>query len=175
MERYLLRLFRLSMIFQDLGNMVLSCGEASGLYRNWPLGLLTPLWLSFSNRSLFYTLKTLKWLHTRKTITLLNMYICIHVHICICIIYIYIYIYYIYIYAYIFTLFSYICMYIYINICIYEIYDSSCMLQHSNIYCFVSQCMFSHALHDQAFYSPYRSISSLWFVLNNILIEHKAT
>ena len=109
MERYLLRLFRLSMIFQDLGNMVLSCGEASGLYRNWPLGLLTPLWLSFSNRSLFYTLKTLKWLHTRKTITLLNMYICIHVHICICIIYIYIYI-----YIYIHLLYIHICLYIYI-------------------------------------------------------------
>ena len=53
--------------------------------------------------------------------------------------------------------------------------SSSCLLQHSNIYYFVLQCMFSHDLHKQVFNSPYRPFSSLLFVVNNILIECKAT
>ena len=55
------------------------------------------------------------------------------------------------------------------------IYTFSYCLQHCNIYYFVSQCMFSHALHDQVFNLPYRSFSSLSFAVNNVLIEHKAT
>ena len=35
--------------------------------------------------------------------------------------------------------------------------------------------MFSHVLHHQVFNLPHRSFSSLLFVVNNILIDPKAT
>ena len=80
-----------------------------------------------------------------------------YIYICVCLcIYIYIYIIDTYVYIYIYTF-------------------SQCLLQYCNIYYFVSQCMFSHALHDQVFNLPDRFFSSLSFVVNNILIEHKAT
>ena len=66
-------------------------------------------------------------------------------------------------------------IYIHTYIYIYMHTFSSCLLQHSNIYYFVLQCMFSHDLHNQVFNSPYRPFSSLLFVVNNILIECKAT
>ena len=98
-------------------------------------------------------------------------------------IYIYIYILYLYIFTckYIYlniNTYIYIYIYKYINICIYKIYVyiykgailnahfqkryskfSSCLLQHCNIYYFVSQCMFSHTLRDKDFKFPYRSFS----------------
>ena len=43
------------------------------------------------------------------------------------------------------------------------------------IWSFLSQFIFSYALHDQVFNFLDKSFSSLWFVVNNILIEHKAT
>ena len=106
-----------------------------------------------------------------KKITLLDMYICIYICICICMIRIciHIYLYYIYIYAYIFTLFPYMYLYMYIyihiNICVYKIY----------VYVIICVTIyFTHAIHDQVFNFPYRSLSSLWFVVNKILIEYKA-
>ena len=154
-----------------------------------------------------------------KTITLLDMYICIYTCWCIRMIYIYIYVYiyiyiiytymhvylpyfHIYIYIYIhqrviflmqfsyikhwknynfkfsvtprFTLkssiLSYVYMYMYIcihiNICVYK------------IYVYIIPCVtiyLLHAIHDQVFDFPYGSFSSLSFVVNNNLIECKAT
>ena len=101
-----------------------------------------------------------------KKITLLAIrFVYMHLYMySICMIYIYIYIhlyiitrlYYIYIYAYVFTLW-------YVHI------------KYMFIWQFVSKYIFSHAIHDQVFNFPYRSFSSLWFVVNKILIEHKAT
>ena len=92
----------------------------------------------------------------------------------------YMFICYMYIYVCIYTYhiynrYIYIYIHIYIYIYIYMHTFSSCLLQHSNIYYFVLQCMFSHDLHNQVFNSPYRPFSSLLFVVNNILIECKAT
>ena len=107
------------------------------------------------------------------------MYICIHVCICICIIYMYtytlilhihicIYIYiisiymHVYVHKYMFIWYMYIDLFVYIDIYTF----SSCFLEHCNIYYFVSQCILSHALHDHI-----GLFLSLWFVVNNVLIE----
>ena len=77
----------------------------------------------------------------------------IYLHICACI------------YTYILNIYVYVCIYIHFYLVCWSIVA----------FYFVSQCMSSHALHDQVFNLPYRSFSSLLFVVNNILIEHKAT
>ena len=88
-------------------------------------------------------------------ITILNIHLCIYIYL----ISIYIYIYmYMYIYIYI---------YIYINIYVY--------IKYMFIWLFVSQYIFSYAIHDQVLNFHYRSFSSIWFVVNNILIECNAT
>ena len=69
-------------------------------------------------------------------------------------------------YTYILTLFPcfHICactlcdyMYLSDHIYIYIYIYSSCLLQYSNIFNFVSQCMFSHALYYEVLNLPYRS------------------
>ena len=72
----------------------------------------------------------------------------------------------IYIYIYI-HVYVYIHIYIYINIYVY--------IKYMFIWLFVSQYIFSYAIHDQVLNFHYRSFSSIWFVVNNILIECNAT
>ena len=86
-------------------------------------------------------------------ITILNIHLCIYIYL----ISIYIYIY----------MYMYIYIYIYINIYVY--------IKYMFIWLFVSQYIFSYAIHDQVLNFHYRSFSSIWFVVNNILIECNAT
>ena len=75
------------------------------------------------------------------------IYIYIHIYINICIYKIYVYMMYVYMYIY-----AYVYVYIYIIFLSIYIYTfSSCLLQHCNISYFVSQFMFSHALHNLVF------------------------
>ena len=73
------------------------------------------------------------------------------------------------------NIYIYIYIYTYIHTYIHTHTFQSCLLQYCNIYCFVSQCMFSHTLHDQVFNLPHRFFSSLVLVVNHILIQYKAT
>ena len=86
-------------------------------------------------------------------ITILNIHLCIYIYL----ISIYIYIY----------MYMYIYIYIYINIYVY--------IKYMFIWLFVSQYIFSYAIHDQVLNFHYRSFSSIWFVVNNILIQCNAT
>ena len=88
-------------------------------------------------------------------ITILNIHLCIYIYLISIYIYIYIYMY------------MYIYIYIYINIYVY--------IKYMFIWLFVSQYIFSYAIHDQVLNFHYRSFSSIWFVVNNILIECNAT
>ena len=96
----------------------------------------------------------------------LYMYVYMYTYITILNIHLCIYIYLISIYIYIYTC---ICIYtyIYINIYVY--------IKYMFIWLFVSQYIFSYAIHDQVLNFHYRSFSSIWFVVNNILIECNAT
>ena len=96
----------------------------------------------------------------------LYMYVYMYTYITILNIHLCIYIYLISIYIYIYTC---ICIYtyIYINIYVY--------IKYMFIWLFVSQYIFSYAIHDQVINFHYRSFSSIWFVVNNILIECNAT
>ena len=84
-------------------------------------------------------------------------------------IYVYmIYVEYICVYIYIYIIDTY---YIYIYIYIYILYIhafSSCLLQHCNIYYFVSQCMFSHAVHEQVFKTKFLTCFIDLFLLFNL-------
>ena len=87
-----------------------------------------------------------------------TLYIQICTYICIIFVYMHVYVHkYRYKKIYVYMIYVvYICVYIYIYIIdtyiyIYIYTFSSCLLQHCNIYYFVSQCMFSHAVHEQVF------------------------
>ena len=87
-------------------------------------------------------------------IPILYIQICTYIYIIFVYMHVYVYKYrYKKIYVYMIYV-VYICVYIYIYIIdtyIYIYTFSSCLLQHCNIYYFVSQCMFSHAVHEQVF------------------------
>ena len=75
-----------------------------------------------------------------------------------------------------------VCVCLYIHIYNTYIHTYIHIYTHFHLVCcsivtfiILSQCIFSHALHDQVFNLPHRFFSSLSFVVNNILIEHKAT
>ena len=88
-------------------------------------------------------------------ITILNIHLCIYIYLISIYIYIHVYVY------------IHIYIYIYINIYVY--------IKYMFIWLFVSQYIFSYAIHDQVLNFHYRSFSSIWFVVNNILIECNAT
>ena len=68
-------------------------------------------------------------------------------------------------YTHIFTMFSYMCIYMYIKIDIY-IY---------NIYVYmIFVYVYVYIYIERERETMYVLFSSLWFVVNNILIEHKA-
>ena len=106
-------------------------------------------------------------MHTCMYMYMYNIYVYIYTHITYT--YMHIYLHYFHIYACICTYLKYMFIwYMYIDLFVYiDIYTfSSCFLEHCNIYYFVSQCILSHALHDHI-----GLFLSLWFVVNNVLIE----